>query len=290
MRALKLLAGLLLAQLLAGSALADCTPRSLRLAVIPIKSNEEMVREHQALLQRLSQAAGVPVELVIAASYEAVVDAVVSGGADIARLGPASYVLAHRRDPGIEPFATFTLSAGPFTPAGSHYHSLLLARSDTSADLDALRGKRVALSDPASTSGSLVPSVEFPSEVGTPLPQFFGSLVYAGTHDKALEALLDGRVEAAFVASERVDAYLARHALAPATLKVLWRSRPIQYDPYVFSASLCPALKQRIRQAMLDDPEALTGFVASQDASGLVPVSQADYDPLQKMMDAALPR
>jgi len=286
----KTLAALLLANLLAATAVADCTPRSLRLAVIPIKSSEDMIREHQALLQRLSQAAGVPVELVIAASYESVVDAIVSGGADIARLGPASYVLANRRDPGIEPFATFTLSAGPYTPAGSHYQALLLTRANSVEGIEQLRGKRVALSDPASTSGSLVPSVEFPAEVGSPLAQFFGALVYAGTHDKALEALLDGRVDAAFVASERADAYLAQHALSPGVLKVQWRSRPIYYDPYVFSASLCPALKQRIRAAMLDDPQAMAAFAASQDASGLVPVSQAEYAPLRQLMDASLPR
>jgi ABC-type phosphate/phosphonate transport system substrate-binding protein len=64
----------------------------------------------------------------------------------------------------------------------------------------------------------------------------------AGNHDKALEALLEGRVDAAFVASERADAYLASHAVDPAKLQVLWRSAPIRYDPYVFSASLCPAL------------------------------------------------
>jgi len=290
MRAVKTLAWLLLANLLAASALADCTPRSLRLAVIPIKSTEDMTRDHQALLQRLSQATGVPVELVIAASYESVVDAIVSGGADIARLGPASFVLAQRRDPRVEPFATFTLSAGPYTAAGNHYQALLLTRADSADGIDTLRGKRLALSDPASTSGSLVPSVEFAAHVGAPLPRFFGSLVYAGNHDKALEALLDGRVDAAFVASERADAYLARHALAPSTLKVQWRSRPIYYDPYVFSANLCPALKSRIRKAMLDDPGALADFVASQDASGLVPVSQAEYEPLRQLMDAAVPR
>ncbi|NIF30107.1 phosphate/phosphite/phosphonate ABC transporter substrate-binding protein [Pantoea sp. Tr-811] len=290
MRTLKTLAGLLLASLLANAAMADCTVRSLRLAVIPIKGTEEMVREHQPLLQRLSLAAGVPVELVIAASYESVVDAIVSGGADIARLGPASYVLAQRRDPRIEPFATFTLSAGPFTPAGSHYQALLLTRGDGPDDIEALRGKRVALSDPASTSGSLVPSAEFPAQVGAPLARFFASLVYAGTHDKALEALLDGRVEAAFVASERADAYLLKHHLAPSALKVQWRSQPIYYDPYVFSASLCPAVKQRIRAAMLEDPKALAAFVASQDASGLVPVTQAEYAPLRRMMDASIPR
>ncbi|MNZ15725.1 phosphate/phosphite/phosphonate ABC transporter substrate-binding protein [Pseudomonas sp. BNK-30] len=290
MRALTALAGLLFAQLLATSVLADCTPHSLRLAVIPIKSSEDMMREHQVLLQRLSHAAGVPVELVIAASYESVVDAIVSGGADIARLGPASYLLAQRRDPRIEPFATFTLSGGPYTAAGSHYQALLLTRAGSLEGVEPLRGKRVALSDPASTSGSLVPSVEFAGQVGAPLQQFFGSLVYAGTHDKALDALLQGRVDAAFVASERADAYLARHGLAPDRLTVQWRSQPIYYDPYVFSARLCPALKSRIRKAMLDDPEALAAFVTAQGASGLVPVSQAQYAPLRQMMDAAIPR
>lgn len=290
MRVVKAVAGLLLACLLAGPALADCTPRSLRLAVIPIKAAQDMVREHQPLLQRLSEAAGVPVELVLAASYESVVDAIVSGGADIARLGPASYVLAQRRDPGIEPFATFTLSAGPFTPAGSHYQALLLTRADGPDDLERLRGKRVALSDPASTSGSLVPNMEFPRQVGVPLARFFAALVYAGNHDNALQALLDGRVDAAFVASERADAFLARQGLAGTALKVQWRSQPIYYDPYVFSAGLCPALKARIRKAMLEEPQALAGFVASQDASGLVPVSKAEYAPLQQMMDAAVPR
>ncbi|MFK0310332.1 phosphate/phosphite/phosphonate ABC transporter substrate-binding protein [Pseudomonas sp. NPDC090233] len=289
MRALKTLAGLLLANLLATAALADCTPRSLRLAVIPIKSSEAMVSDHQALLQRLSHAVGVPVELMIATSYESVVDAIVSGGADIARLGPASYVLAQRRDPRIEPFATFTLSAGPFTAAGNHYQALLLTRANSPDGIDTLRGKRLALSDPASTSGGLVPSVEFAAQVGAPLPKFFASLVYAGNHDNALQALLDGRVDAAFVASERADAYLARHAMAPSSLKVQWRSKPIYYDPYVFSASLCPALKERIRKAMLEDPGALAAFVASQDASGLVPVSRAEYEPLRQLMDVAVP-
>jgi len=290
MRALKALAFILLANLLAASALADCTPRSLRLAVIPIKSSEAMTRDHQALLQRLSKATGVPVELVIAASYESVVDAIVSGGADIARLGPASYVLAQRRDPRIEPFATFTLSAGPYTEAGNHYQALLLTRAGSFAGIDALRGKRLALSDPASTSGSLVPNVEFAAKVGMPLSRYFGSLVYAGNHDNALRALLDGRVDAAFVASERADAYLARHALAPGELHVQWRSRPIYYDPYVFSANVCPALKSRIRKAMLGEPAALADFIASQDASGLVPVGQAEYELLRQMMDAAVPR
>ncbi|CAK15654.1 phosphate/phosphite/phosphonate ABC transporter substrate-binding protein [Pseudomonas entomophila] len=287
MRVLKTLAAVALAGLLADTALANCKRHSLRLAIIPIKDVQDMVREHQPLLERLGEAAGVPVELVVNSSYESVVDAVVSGGADIARLGPAAYWLAHRRDPRIEAFATFTLNAGPYTPAGNHYQALLLTRAEGPANLNALKGTRVALSDPASTSGSLVPSVEFASLVGAPLPGYFSSLVYAGNHDKALQALLDGRVDATFVASERADAYLAEHAIDPAQLQVLWRSTPIHYDPYVFSAGLCPALKQRLRKAMLEDQQGLAGFLASQKATGLVPVGPEEYAGLERIMKAS---
>lgn len=287
MRVVKALCAVAVLQLLAGAVQAKCTPHSLRLAVIPIKSVEDMTREHQPLIERLAKAAGVPVELVVSSSYESVVDAIVSGGADIARLGPASYILAHRRDRRIEPFATLTLNAGPYTAAGSHYQALLVTRAGGPATLSALRGTRVALSDPASTSGSLVPSVEFAGKVGAPLKGYFAALVYAGSHDKALQAVLEGRVDAAFVASERADAYLASNALAPTQLQVLWRSAPIYYDPYVFSASLCPALKTKLRKAMLEDPAALASFVASQNATGLVAVGHKQYAGLEKMMEAS---
>ncbi|MCG8291474.1 phosphate/phosphite/phosphonate ABC transporter substrate-binding protein [Pseudomonas entomophila] len=287
MRVLKPLIALTLSSLLASTAQANCKPHSLRLAIIPIKNVEDMLREHQPLLERLGNAAGVPVELVVNSSYESVVDAVVSGGADIARLGPAAYLLAHRRDPRIEAFATFTLNAGPYTPAGNHYQALLLTRAEGPTNLNAVKGSRVALNDPASTSGSLVPSVEFAGLVDAPLQGYFSSLVYAGNHDKALQALLDGRVDAAFVASERADAYLAEHAIDPARLRVLWRSAPIYYDPYVFSAGLCPALKQRLRKAMLEDQQGLAGFLASQEATGLVPVGHKEYAVLERIMEAS---
>lgn len=53
-----------------------------------------------------------------------------------------------------------------------------MARADTATDLKGLQGKRVALTDPASASGSVVPDVEFSSTVGQPLRQFFGSVAF----------------------------------------------------------------------------------------------------------------
>lgn len=283
MRAMNYLAGLLLGLSLTGHVHAQCSQHSLRMAVIPKKSMDVLVKEYQPLLDRLSSALDMPVEIVPASSYESVVDAIVSGGVDIAWLGPASYVLAHQRDPRIEPFASLAIKSGYFTPAGHQYQALLLARHETVKNVEGLRGKRVALTDPASTSGSVVPNAEF-SALGMPLSTFFASVVYTGSHDKSLDAVLDGKVDAAFVASVRADDYLSSGKIDRDTLTILWRSDRIYYDPYVFSGSLCPSLKAHIRTAMLTESEGLAAFFMSQGASGIAPVSHAEYAPLLRMM------
>ncbi|SEI68098.1 phosphate/phosphite/phosphonate ABC transporter substrate-binding protein [Pseudomonas sp. NFR16] len=287
MRAITLLIVMLVACLFAGPAMARCTQQSLRIAVIPKKSMETLLQEQKPLIERLSDVTGMPVEIVPSSSYESVVDAIVSGGVDIAWLGPASYVLADQRDPRIEPFASLTISRGYFTPAGHHYQALLLARKEPVGDIGALRGKRVILTDPASTSGSVVPNAEFSRRIGQPLSQFFGAVVYSGSHDKSLDALLEKKVEAAFVSSVRADAYLNATKIERDTFSVLWRSEPIYYDPFVFRGGLCEALKQRVRDAMLNDQHALSTFLESQEASAIVPVSRAEYAPLFNAMTAS---
>lgn len=289
MRFVSSVAGLICTLLLPLAAMAECTQTSLRLAVIPKKSMQVTMREYQPLLDRLSTELKMPVDMVAVSSYESVIDAIVSGGVDIAWLGPASYIQAHLREPGIEPFASLTINQGHFTPAGHHYRALLMVRRDDASDLGALRGASVALSDPASTSGSLVPNTEFSAQTGLPLDQFFSAVSYSGSHDKSLNALLEGKVDAAFIASVRADAYLNEDLMERDTLKVLWQSEPIYYDPYVFSARICPQLKERVRQALLTNPQGLADFLNLQHASGLAPVSHAEYAPLLRLINRQRP-
>jgi phosphonate transport system substrate-binding protein len=82
----------------------------------------------------------------------------------------------------------------------------------------------------------------------------------------------------------RADAYLQSGQINRKTFKVLWRSEPIYYDPFVFSSALCASLKKQVRAAMLNNPGNLREFLDSQDASGIVPVSHAEYAPLLQMM------
>lgn len=266
---------------------AECRLDSLRFTMVPKKDIDRQIAEHQPLARLLGEGTGIPVRIVRATSYDSVIDAVVSGGVDLAVLGPASYITAYRRNAGIEPFASLEADKGHFTPAGSHYTALLLVRRDQNiTTLEQARGARVALSDPASTSGALIPNTEFPDTTGLPLAQFFSAQVYTGSHDKSLDTLLAGRVDAAFVSSARADEYLRRGLITPDTLHVLWTSRPIHYDPFVFRAGLCDALKTRIRDLMMKPSPAREAFLHAQGVKAIAPVSHQDYAGLLRLMPA----
>lgn len=280
-----LLLGLLLNITTAAAEEVGCRQDSLRISIIPVKNMSQLIEEYQPLASMLSQGLGMPVRLLHTSSYDGVIDAVVSGGADIAKLGPASYLLAWQSNPDIEPFATLAAARGHFSPGGSYYHSLLLVRSDNDVSaIEDLRGRRVALSDPVSTSGALIPRYEFSAEVGEPLGSYFSGQVYAGSHDRALDALLEGRVDAAFVSSKRADEYLARGLIDTDTLNILWRSEPLHHDPLVFSGAICEELKQRIRSLMATPSPVLEAFLHSQQAEGVAPVSHAAYEPLLPLL------
>ena len=276
---------LLIAAPFLAHAQTPCRSDDLRIAVIPKKSMDVLLREYRPLLKHLSKGLSLPVEFVRAESYDSVTDAIVSGGVDIAWLGPAGYLLAHLRNTKIEAFANLTLEKGHFTPAGNYYQALLVVRSDSSyKTLTDLKGSKVALTDPLSTSGSLIPNYALPQVTRQPLHTFFSAQVYTGSHDRSIDAVLAGRTDAAFIASVRADDFIRQQKMAPDALKVLWRSEPIYYDPFVFGPTVCNEHKAAIRRLMLEDQAALSEFFSSQQATGLKAATHSNYAPLEKIM------
>lgn len=268
-----------------GRAAESCGMERFHFTLIPKKDLQEQLLEFQPLVDLLAEGLGMPVEVLPASSYDSVIDAMTSGAADMAVLGPASYVLAARREPGLRPFASLSAEGGPFTPGGSSYHSLLLVQGDSGVDrLEDLRGSRVGLGDPSSTSGTLVPRVSFPEMVGVSLDDFFGAEVYTGGHDRALDALIGGRVDAAFVSSSRLDEYVLRGRVAEDSLRVIWRSVPLHHDPFVFSAGVCEPVRARVKALMTTPSPALRRFLHNVNANAVTPVSSEDYRIVDKLI------
>lgn len=254
-------------------------PGRLRFSIIPRGDVRKEIAQLQPLLAQLRTALGVPVEVYAAPSYGAVVEALLSGAVHLARLGPASYVSARRADPLLTAFASYANKASRFQPAGAFYHSLLIVRAGGSiADVKALRGKRLALVDPESTSGALIPRHVFAKQIGRPLEAYFSQVGYSGSHTQSVNRVLAGQIDAAFVGSQNLAAATASDPARERRIRVVWRSGPIPTDPFVFRGQLCAELQQQIRSAFFDRAGAQRADVLDRlDVERFVPVSDRDY-------------
>ncbi|MCK6405444.1 MAG: phosphate/phosphite/phosphonate ABC transporter substrate-binding protein [Rhodocyclaceae bacterium] len=258
----KLLSGTLLVAALFLPNLAystDCEdPRPLRFAQVPQKKADLLASQFQPLYQHLERVLGRRIEVIQAPSYSAVVEGLLLGNIDLADLGPAAYAMAKKRRANIVVFASFAGQQGVVFDTARGYHSVLVTRADKAfVTIDKLRGATVSLTDPASTSGALFPRREIARITGMPLERYFRRVSYAGSHDRAIEALQRGAVDAAFVSSTRIDEMIRSGQLRRDELRILWQSSLIPFDPFLYRGTLCKPLADKIRHAFLVDTEPL---------------------------------
>jgi phosphonate transport system substrate-binding protein len=264
---------------------AECeNPSILRISIIPSGDVKKDLAEHQPLLEELRAVLGIPVETYVPSSYGAVVEGLLSGAVQLTRLGPASYVAAKRADPQLTAFATYVHKANAYQDAGAFYYSLLIVRADSGIDnIAALRGKRLALVDPQSTSGALIPRHVFAKQVGSALDNYFGQIGYTGSHVQSVNRLLAGQADAAFVGSVNLAAALANPA-ATRKVRVIWRSQAFPHDPFVYRGQLCGGLKDKIRKVFLQAGGARkAATLENLDGVRFVPVADADYQPVREI-------
>ena len=272
-----------LALLHPGASGAECeNPAVLRISIIPAGGVKKDLAEHQPLLEELRAVLGIPVETYAPPSYGAVVEGLVSGAVHLARLGPASYVSAKKADPEVTAFASYEHKANAYQQAGAFYHSLLIVRADSGlGDIAAVRGKRLLLVDPESTSGSLIPRQVFAKQVKESLDSYFGKIGYTGNHVQSVNRVLGGQADAAFVGSANLAAAVTDTATMR-KLRVIWRSRPFPHDPFVYRGQLCEGLKKKIRGVFLHgDGARKVEVLKNLDGVRFLPVSDQDYQPVR---------
>lgn len=260
-------------------------PRRLRFAMVPQDNLDKDMEAHKALFHSLQSATGLPVEVVMPSSYGAVVEGLLAGAIDLANLGPAAYISAKKADPRITAFASTAKKKGAFQEEGALYASLLVVRQGSAYDsLSSLRGARLALVDPDSTSGAVIPRKTFSGVVKAPLEKYFSQIGYTGSHDQSALAVRNGRMDAAFVSSYPLAALIDSGQAGERDFRVLWRSAPIPLNPYVYRGQLCADMKDRIRSVFLaqggrSDP----ALLARLKAVAFVPIADVDYQILRDL-------
>ena len=265
--------------------------RALYFSLIPKKNVDHQLSDLQPLLQFLSAKLDRPIKIIRPQSYQTVIEGILSRTIDFAILGPASYARARARDEQIEAFASFAREKGFLTPRGSHYHAVLFTLRDHDFNrIEDLKGKKIAYTDPASTSGYLIPQQAFTRISGLSLDSFFGTSIFTGSHDRSIASVIQGNVDAAFVSSARVDEAIEKGSLVTGQIKILWKSQPIHRDPFVFSGGVNMTLRKQIINMILScsSPQ-INQMLKKMKLSGIVEVNNNDYQAIHELVAATRP-
>lgn len=114
---------------------------------------------------------------------------------------------------------------------------------------------------------------------------YFGRVVEAGSHLRALDMVLDGRIDAAAIDSTVLELeLLARPQLEP-ELRVIDSLGPSPMPPWVVALTVAPELRAAIRAILWQMHETPEGraILAQGQISRMAPVQDRDYDPIREM-------
>lgn len=272
------------------AAAAECeNPDALTFAMIPTEESVAELQLYKPVTDRMARLTGKKIQFFMPTSYASVVEGMLSKFVDVAVLGPYTYVIANEKDPNIEVFATYAKKPGHLQEEGPGYRGVLISkRGSKFTTIESLKGSILGLTDPGSTSGNLLPRVVFSKVIGTDLEKFFGKVAYTGSHELSAVAVMEGKVDAAFVASHRFDNVVAKGETSLDAINILWKSDPIPQDPFVYRNTLCDDIKAKIAETFLglkDDPSAKK-FLNNVKSNTFVPMKSSDYDIIRDLKKA----
>ena len=289
MRMLRLLglAALVVLSLVAGAPAQDASwPKELTFALLSTENAAEVTRRWGPIIAQLEKDLRVRIKHVTATDYRGTIEALKFKKAEIGHLGPKSYVEASTNNyANVEPMAQLQLANGSLG-----YRSCLIVHADS--DLfspEDTAGKTFAFNDPNSTSGYLVPSSFFMTEMGIDPQKHFGKVIFSGSHEASILAVANRKVEVASTNLPDLQQLTRENKVPRGALRVIWVSKLIPNDPVVVRKDLPPSLKAAIQESLVSmksrTPEAFKDIGAW--VGGFVPADDAKYQVIRDLNETA---
>jgi phosphonate transport system substrate-binding protein len=281
--ALRRVLALLLVVVLGGLAPAAGAPRALHLVLTPSQKPTDLLATGQEFGQLLGRLVGIPVRVTVASDYAAVIEALRNRTADLAFVHPVGYVLASRE-------AKATIVAKNLWHGKSTFTARIYVRTDGGVrTLEDLRGRTIAFVDPASSSGYTYPMVLLIQRglVRNRDPKtFFREVVFAGSHDAAMRALLNGHVDAIASFDLAREQYLKDPAERE-RITFVAETPPIPEAGIAARDGLDPETFARVRAALVSirGPAHAGLLKRLYDIDGFEPAEDREYDSVRAAVE-----
>jgi phosphate/phosphite/phosphonate ABC transporter binding protein len=234
------------------------------------------------LAGRIARSLRCPVEVVVGTSYDDL------DSADVAFVCGLPYVERTRRgDCPVEPIAAPVVRGPRYGSRPIYFSDVIVRRDSPCRSFADLRGRSWAYNEPLSQSGYGITRFVLARD-GHPRG-FFGRVVEAGWHERAVRLVADGACDAAAIDSHLLAVMVRDEPGLARELRVIEALGPSTIQPVVVARRLPRPVKAELRRTFLslaDDPAAQQPLAAAL-VERFVPVRDRDYDDVRRMAEAA---
>lgn len=252
----------------------------LKIAIAAVISPKETAVYYDQMMQYVSRKMGRPVDIIQKKTYQEVNDLLEKREIDIAFVCSGPYVDGKRKF-GMELLVAPLLYGKPF------YQAYFIVQKNSSVkDLEGLRGKRFAFTDPNSNTGTLVPTYTLSTQGERP-ESFFKSITYTYSHDNSIKAVSRGVVDGASVDGLIWDFYQDKKPEFVNNTKIIYKSPLYGIPPVVVHPKTSSDVKQAVKNIFLQmnaDPEGKKILDELKIEKFIIP-DDASYDSVRTMQD-----
>ncbi len=250
----------------------EAWPEVIRFGLVPSEGGTDIVERFGPMTAFLSERLGHPVEAYSASEYIGVITAMQNKQVELAYYGPKSYIEASRVA-GAEALVQELSEDGEPGYVGT----IIVHKDSPYQTLADTEGLTFAFVTPNSTSGYLVPSIGILRETGRTPEDFYGNIVYTGSHGSSMARVAAGDVPVA--ATNTLDMNAMAHAglVDASVFRVIWESEMIPGAPIAVRGDLPESLKTALKDALLAFNDE-TAALEAMSRKGYVEVSDEAFD------------
>lgn len=243
----------------------------------------DLLDVYRAITDRVGTVLGCSTELVVETDYESCL----ADLNDVCFVCSLPYVMFERQGLDLAVPVAAPVLAGARYGGRPIYFSDVIVRFDSPfRSFAELRGRSWAFNERLSQSGYGITRYTMVERGLT--GGFFGEIVDAGFHQTAIRLVAEGEVDASAIDSQVLAVELRLHPELTARLRVVEALGPSTIQPVAVSRRIDPALRSRIRHALVSlhrDPETRRALARGL-IDRLVPVGPQSYDDIRRMVDA----
>lgn len=227
---------------------------------------------------------GEQIEIETNADWAAREAALFAGDIDVGWICGLPYALeADKAQPAIKLLAAAVMADPRYADQPAYFSDVVVRADEDIQAFQQLRGKRWAYNEPHSHSGyNLTRFMLAQKELNG---SFFGSVVQAGSHERALGLLLQGRIDASSLDSTVLETELRRDPGLKAKLRVIETWGPSPIPPWVVRRDLTQEIGAGLQHEITHMHENQEGkaILSAGGIARFVAVNDADYDRIRHM-------